>query len=146
MELSLADAAKATGKAKSTIFNACKSGKISYSKDVNDQFRIDPAELFRVYPPISENMQQNIQNETDQTLQNGKQNSGLTHEVKFLHEKLASVSIERERERETLNRHIEDLQRRLDAEGEERRKLTAILTDQRQPAPGFFARLLPRRA
>ena len=48
-------------------------------------------------------------------------------------------------------RTIEDLRRRLDVEGEERRKLTAMLTDQRtapeptpEPPRGFWARLRGR--
>jgi hypothetical protein len=65
-----------------------------------------------------------------------------------LREQLATFSEERDRERRQLVDQVEDLRRRLDLEGEERRKLTAILTDQRAtpveppPAPkGFFARL-----
>jgi hypothetical protein len=41
---------------------------------------------------------------------------------------------------------VADLRHRLDSEGEERRKLTAILTDQRAgPAVGLFGRLFGRK-
>lgn len=50
----LGTAAKATGKAKATISKALKSGRISGQKGDDGVFRIDPAELHRVYPPISE--------------------------------------------------------------------------------------------
>ena len=50
----LGTAAKATGKAKATISKALKSGRISGHKGEDGVFRIDPAELHRVYPPISE--------------------------------------------------------------------------------------------
>ena len=48
-----------------------------------------------------------------------------------------------ERDRELRHREetISDLRDRLDREGEERRKLTAMLTDQRTPPKGFWARL-----
>ena len=49
--LTLGEAAKATGKAKTTIQRAVKSGKVSGgSRGVNGEYRIDPSELFRVYP------------------------------------------------------------------------------------------------
>ena len=50
----LGSAAKATGKSKSTISKALKSGKISGFKGDDGAFHIDPAELHRVYPPVSQ--------------------------------------------------------------------------------------------
>jgi anti-sigma factor RsiW len=49
-----------------------------------------------------------------------------------LHRELELLREERERERNQLNGQIDDLRRRLDSEAEERRKLTALLTDQRE--------------
>ena len=49
---------------------------------------------------------------------------------------------ERERELHHRDQTIDDLRSRLDTEGEERRKLTAMLTDQRPK--GFWARLRGR--
>jgi hypothetical protein len=57
MPFTLTEAATATGKARSTIFKACKSGKISYEKDAHGEILIEPAELHRVYPPISKNVE-----------------------------------------------------------------------------------------
>ena len=49
--MSLGEAAKATGKSKTTISRAVKSGKVSGGNKGNDgEYQIDPAELFRVYP------------------------------------------------------------------------------------------------
>jgi hypothetical protein len=45
MSYTLTEAAEATSKARSTIFKACKSGKISYTTDVHDEIQIEPAEL-----------------------------------------------------------------------------------------------------
>jgi hypothetical protein len=47
----LGQAAKATGKQKSTLLDAIRSGKISAVKDEHGHYQIDPAELHRVYPP-----------------------------------------------------------------------------------------------
>jgi hypothetical protein len=51
--LTLAEAAKETGLTKPAIFKSIKNGKISASKDERGQWMIDPAELFRVYAPVS---------------------------------------------------------------------------------------------
>src|SRR3954466_6102931 len=52
--LSLREAAEQTGTSKSTIFRAIRAGRLSADKDSDGNFAIDPAELFRVYPPKSE--------------------------------------------------------------------------------------------
>ena len=51
--LSLKQAAEQTGKSKSTIFRACKAGRVSYSRGEDGTFAIEAAELFRVFPPLS---------------------------------------------------------------------------------------------
>jgi hypothetical protein len=51
--LTLAQAATEVGLTKPAIFKAIKNGKISASKDGRGQWMIDPAELFRVYAPVS---------------------------------------------------------------------------------------------
>lgn len=49
--MTLGEAAKATGKSKTTISKYIKNGKLSFlSKDKNG-YQIDPSELFRVFPP-----------------------------------------------------------------------------------------------
>lgn len=115
MKHSLATAAIATGKAKATIHRAIKSGKLSASFN-NGVYEIDPAELHRVFSPVSVErpvIQEMRQTDTDNETALFKQ------EIEFLRQQL-------EREKE-LNR---DLARRLDDEAAERRKLTALLTDQ----------------
>ncbi len=49
--LSLREAAEQTQTSKSTIFRAIKAGRLSAGRDNDGNFAIDPAELFRVYPP-----------------------------------------------------------------------------------------------
>lgn len=92
-------------------------------------------------------------------VETGNDNRLLDGEVDRLRQQLTTVTQERERlaeererERRQLQDRIDNLERRLDIEGEERRKLTAILTDQRakpetvEPAPaaGFWGRLFGR--
>ena len=54
MKYTAGQAAKATGVATATITRALKSGKISGKKDENGSWMIDPSELHRIFPPISE--------------------------------------------------------------------------------------------
>src|SRR4051794_23283700 len=49
MAYTLGEAANAAGKAKSTIFKACKDGLISFRRDGRGRFLIEPAELHRVF-------------------------------------------------------------------------------------------------
>jgi len=53
MYLSLGQAAKEAGVAKSTISKALSSGKLSYTEKGTAGYKIDPAELFRVFPKTS---------------------------------------------------------------------------------------------
>ena len=48
-ELSLSQAAKLTGKSKSTINRSIKTGKISATRHDNGSYSIDPAELSRAF-------------------------------------------------------------------------------------------------
>jgi excisionase family DNA binding protein len=50
MMLSLQEAADLARVNKSTLFRAIKSGKISARRDEHNQWRLDPAEVARVYP------------------------------------------------------------------------------------------------
>lgn len=52
MKHTLTTAARATGVSRSTIHRAVQSGKVSATKNEEGEYRIDPAELHRVYPAI----------------------------------------------------------------------------------------------
>jgi hypothetical protein len=51
--LSLRDAAQQAGTSKSTILRAIQTGRLSAARTDDGGYSIDPAELFRVYPPKS---------------------------------------------------------------------------------------------
>jgi hypothetical protein len=53
--LSLSEAAKSVGVAKSTIWRSIKCGRISASRTVTGTYQVDAAELFRVFPAIEVN-------------------------------------------------------------------------------------------
>lgn len=148
MSLSAKKAADQVGISKQAVINAIRKGKISAEKDHNGEWKIDPAELFRAYPPVNQLADKQAVN-MDDTL--SPTNKGLIGEVSTLRERLRSLEGEREREREQLTGQIDDLRRRLDQSEEERRKtqtqLTALLTDQRPAAPraSFWRRLAGRK-
>ena len=50
-DMTLTEAAKWAGVTRPTIFKALKSGRLSGRKDETGEWRIDPAELERVYAP-----------------------------------------------------------------------------------------------
>jgi hypothetical protein len=130
MPYTLQQAADAAGKAKSTIWKACESGKISYTKDEHGQFLIEPAELHRVYPPKPRETPENVRNETDRTEGNGNGNSDIALELAVLREKLAGLQESQERERAILSAQLEDLRRDRDDMRGERDKLLRVLEEQ----------------
>lgn len=127
MKLNASQAAKATGKSIPTITRAIKSGKISGEPD-GKGYLIEAAELFRVFPATKDDTNnvsnKNANNLGHETNKNNHDSAILRREIDMLHEML-------EREKDT----VRDLRTRLDSESEERRRLTAMLTDQRKPEP-----------
>jgi hypothetical protein len=122
MSYSLKQAAEATGKDKSTIQRAIKSGKISAFINDMGSYEIDPSELHRVFSPVACNIPDSIalqqlatplqQNATDATDDIIGENRELKARVELLREM------------------VDDLRRLLDEESGERKKLTTLLTYQ----------------
>jgi hypothetical protein len=52
MPLTAREAGEQVGKTRQAIIKAIKKGTLSAEKDVAGEWRIEPAELFRVYPPV----------------------------------------------------------------------------------------------
>jgi len=115
--LSIGQAAKLTGKSKSTISRAIKSGRISAKRE-GDRYLIDPAELSRVFDAtVAQPSQGNDTQPHDATPQ-GPAIEAVQTENRLLREML-------ERERET----VEDLRTRLT-------RAQTLLEDQRdKPKP-----------
>jgi hypothetical protein len=109
------EAAKQARRSKATISNAIKTGRLSVHERTESGYRIAASELFRVFPPDERPAEQ------VRTPANEQVNTAAMIEAEGLR-----------RENVLLRDERDDLRRRLDSEGEERRKLTAVLTDQRQ--------------
>lgn len=54
MSIPLSEAAKQVGKTKQTIIKAIRSGRISAEKNQTGEWRIEPVELFRLWPPVNQ--------------------------------------------------------------------------------------------
>ena len=125
--LSLKDAAETVGMTKPALFKAIKSGRLSATRDDKGQYQIDPAELFRVYPPpktepVTRNPE-SLQLEID----------GLRREIQQRDERFNDMRTQ-----------VDDLKTDRD---HWRQQATALLTHQPTPAagetarPGFWRRL-----
>lgn len=148
MELSLSQAAKQAGKSKSTIGRAIDSGRLSARKNQNGTFSIDPSELFRAFPKGGPGTDSSGTDGTIWPPQNGTPGTGSnSDEIIALREELAKAlqhAAAAEAKAEERAETISDLRMRLDREGEERRKLTAVLTDQtRHSGPGQITPSIP---
>jgi hypothetical protein len=132
MAYSLKQAAEATGKTKPTILRAIQTGKISGKKNELGEWEIEPAELHRVYPPITEG---DTRTDTPDEDDAAVELLLLRQELAAKEAWLASLHQERERERSQLTERLSELRERLAQSEEERREkdrqLTALLTDQR---------------
>lgn len=135
MQYTAGQAAEATGKNIATITRAIKSGKISAQKDDSGAWCIDPSELHRVFSPVAQDLRKpEMQGNAThaQGAQPPMQDNALQVELATLRERIRAQDEILADRAET----IADLRARLDREGEERRKLAAVLTDQtRPPAP-----------
>ena len=109
MAISAKEAAELVGMSKNAIFKAIRTGKLSASKDLNGEWKIEPAELFRVYQPVGD--------------------SARTSPPPSMREDTPPAIEGLQRENEVLREVVADLRARLDAESEERRKLTNILNE-----------------
>jgi len=104
MAMSLAEAAAATGVNRSTLFRAYKSGRMSATRTDTGQIEVDPAELFRVFPPIAAHeMQSDAMHQRALPAvadDNALHVSALEVEVKMLREMLEAMRDDRNAWRE----------------------------------------------
>lgn len=134
MQYTAGQAAKVVGKNIATITRAIKSGKISASKGDGGSWRIDPAELHRVFPIAPQGLRSPEMQGEATPMQDAiaGADSVLLQEVAILRERVLAQEVLLSDRAE----QIADLRGRLDREGEERRTLAAILTDQRTAKSG----------
>ena len=130
MVYTLGEAAKATGKSKSTISKAIKNGRISAHKGSNGAYNIDPSELHRVYPITIEETGVPEQVETPKPYE---ANTHYENKIREL-EIILKASQQRLEDRDE---QLADLKEDRD---KWRQQATALLEDKRPK--GFWARVL----
>jgi hypothetical protein len=139
MELTLSAAALATGKGKSTLLRAVKSGKLSARRGDDGIYLVDASELARVYPvQASARVDGAPWRAADAA--DGAGSGAAEAELAALRVKVALLEDQLGRERET----VADLRQRLDR-SDERVRLLTFQPDRPQGPPasgGFLRRLL----
>lgn len=129
MILTLRQAAELTGKSKSTLMRAIKSGRLSASRNGEGMYAIDPAELTRAYPFVG-------RPDAPHDARNGAPYNGETEpdDAAILQLRLSLLVDERdreraaaEREREQLAATVADLRIRLDRAEQ---RVIALIEDQ----------------
>ncbi|MEE4212572.1 MAG: hypothetical protein V2I43_25280 [Parvularcula sp.] len=128
MKLTLNQAAKECGRAKSTLSKAIKSGKLSAEKGERGSLMIDASELSRVFPPTGDDQSPRP---VGNTLQKGA-NTDAENLIEIVRLQ-AELDAER-RMTERLSSDVDDLRQRLDKEAEDRRATQARLEDLRERA------------
>src|SRR5690349_5039183 len=91
MYYTLGEASKATGMSKAALSRAIKNGTISAEKQTDGSFKIDPAELHRVYPPVAEKQ---VNDAMRATLGNGHGNGELQAKLDAATQRLAELKDE----------------------------------------------------
>ena len=125
MYLSLGQAAKETGKSKSVISNALKSGRLSGVRNGKGEWEIDPSELFRVFSP-----------------QNGPENGKKNDLERFSTPENALVELLKEQLQNAKEREQQALER--EREGREREaRLLALLESESAARRDLEQKLLP---
>ena len=138
--LSMGQAARAAGVSKTSIHRAIKSGKLSASREADASYKIDPAELFRVYVPGKPVLEQAVTASAAPVTALGPLLAGsgtlaLDVEIRMLRELVQSERLRADAaacDRDAWRRQAEATQR--------------LLVDARPKRSGILARLFDRAA
>ena len=134
MKLSISEAAKMAGVTRATFYRHVEEKGISLEDTDTKRPKVDVSELIRIYGSNLKTLAQ-VKKDTknDNTVDNTQLNSSnsLETEAIILRERVKSLETLNAMEKRRLEEQIELLKEALDSEKEERRKATAILTDQR---------------
>jgi hypothetical protein len=88
--LSAREAGERVGLTKQAIVKAIKNGRISATKDETGEWRVDAAELFRVYPPVPTDGSNQPPTETS------SDTTGLQREIELLRERIDDLTEDRD--------------------------------------------------
>lgn len=119
MKLNINQSAKSINVARSTLYRDINNGKVSITKDAKGRSFIDVSELERVYGEVTlSDMSESVQMLHNDTVE---KDTLLQREIELLREHIDILKDERD-----------DLRQRLNDEAEERKKLTLMLTHQKE--------------
>src|SRR4051812_13062446 len=134
MYLSAGEAAKAAGVVKSTISKALQAGKLSYAGKGPDGYKIDPAELFRVFPKPSETGSEKPQSNDWKPDENPEETATSASVLEAQLEGLKALITEKERrvsDLEADRQHLrEDRERLVQSHQGERERLLKVIEEQ----------------
>lgn len=128
---SLKEAAEATGRGKPAILKAIQKGRISGKKNELGEWEIDPAELHRVYPPVSRKPVPYAESERQETQETGMGNSLLERDIQHKDETIRLL----EQQIALLERVNGDLMNDRDHWRKQAQQATALLTHQKEQEP-----------
>jgi hypothetical protein len=136
MGYTLGQAAKAVGMSKTSILRSIKAGRISAGRDEFGQWAIEPCELHRVYPPLTD----------DTGTPNGAEERGVTGGGAALAEAKARAELAEARLSD-FRSMLDDIREQRDRWQNQAERLAALaITDQRNepapPAPQSWRRML----
>jgi excisionase family DNA binding protein len=132
-QVTITEAAQMVGIQRSTFYRHIEEKGISLIKTPGTHPKVDVSELIRVYgdkvkitsSDTTKIEQTPLKKSSDET-----KTDGANESEKHISEKLSILEKERQREREQFNDQIDHLRDMLKSEQEERRKITALITDQ----------------
>jgi adenylate kinase family enzyme len=132
MKLSITKAADLANVSRTTLYNDMHNGKLTYETDAKDKKVIDISELERVYGPLRMPQAEGLSSFAKADQVPAAKSVNIEVELAVLRERLLTMETERGREREQLSSEVEHLRKRLEIAEQERTKLTAMITDQRE--------------
>ena len=130
----IGQAATETGKAKSTIKKAIDNGELSVAEKTKRGFKIEAAELFRVFPRKTDEQPENTPIEQSETAEERIENSILQAKLELAGERYDDA----QRTIEDLKAQVADIRSDRDAW---KHQATALIEDKSDKKRGVLARL-----
>jgi|MDTB01.3.fsa_nt_gb hypothetical protein len=135
MKVNPTDAAQVAGVTRKTLYADMQKGTLSYEVTDKKKRLIDVAELERVYGSLVKDVKGTQQDTLfdaprEAQVTQSAANTDTSVEAALLRQRMEFIELERVREREQMSEQIEHLRAMLGSEQEERRKITALLTNQ----------------
>jgi len=127
------EVARIAGKSRTTITQHMKSGKLAYAIDDNGTKVIDAAELIRVYGDACD-FDRADSNAPAKAAPSPGGEQGMYSELDIARKQLSAEQDERDRERNQLQKQIDQLESALERAQNSEHKLTLLLEDRRNGA------------